>query len=263
MAGLTVVTGWSPSGYIEYGKKFFEAFDKHWPEDVPLLAYVEEVVPELTSKRRPVRQILISEIPGCKDFLDRHSTSNRAHGRLPLETWKEKERIAGYSYRFDAYKFCKQAFIPLHAASLTTTGLMCWLDADVVTFSGVPARGIEELLPPGKDLAYLGRGEKHSEIGFQLYRLPGALGMLGKFASLYDTDEVFQLPEWHSAFVFDHARKTTGVAAHDLTPRGVGHVWFQSPLGNWMDHLKGKRKTLGISMERYHKLSVAERRRYL
>lgn len=242
---LTVCTGWSPAGWVEYGKKFVDTFAKWWPDSVELVAYVEEPVP---LRRGKCRSVL--EIPGCREFLERHRENRAAQGLDKRPDWKPSAIASGYNWRWDAVKFCRQAFIPHAAAQECKTELLCWLDADVVTFSRVPPGFIEGLLPKGRDVAYLGRAVAHSEIGFQLYRLPHAMPLLKRFSDYYATDEVFKLPQWHSAYVWDAARREACLREHNLTPNGNGHVWWQSPLCKHTDHLKGKRKQMGMSQER-------------
>lgn len=255
---LTICTGWSPAGWIEYGRRFAETFAEFWPADVDLVVYGEQRVELPRGEFRELR-----EIEGCVEFLQRHDNPV-ARGRTPRDDlrhrWKPRELDAGYSYRFDAWKFCRQGFIPFDALCrldlVNDPQLLAWFDADVYTHARIPSGFIEGLLPAGAELAYLGRGEKHSEIGFQLYRVDAndaadrAGRMIDLFRDLYATDEVFSLPEWHSAYVFDTARKRSGVIAHDLTPGGRGHVWHQSPLRMYTDHLKGDRKAAGRSRER-------------
>lgn len=242
---LTVCTGWAPSGYSEYGRRFVESFAKHWPSSVRLIVYGEEPVLLPRGEMLP-----LSAIPGAAEFRERHRDSRRATGRDAKPFWRANWKASGYNFRWDAWKFSPQGFIPWHAAQICGTDHLCWLDGDVVTTKDVPEGFIESLLPAGKDVAYLGRRGVHSEIGFQLYRLPQAAPMLHRFRETYHSDEVFQLPEWHSAYVFDHARRETRIAAHNLTPDGEGHVWFQSPLAAYTDHLKGKRKGMERSPER-------------
>lgn len=242
---LTVCTGWSPSGWKEYGRTFAETFAEFWPASVELVAYTEEPV---VLPRGECRSVL--EIPGCREFLERHRKSSRANGREPTDRWKRSARASGYNWRFDAWKFSRQGFIPLAAALECKTELLCWLDADVVTFKKVPDGFVESLLPAGANVAHLGRTGSHSEIGFQLYRLPAAMNMLRHFRDYYASDSVFGLSEWHSAFVWEQARRESGITSHDLTPGGSGHVWFQSPLCRYMDHLKGSRKQIGRSSQR-------------
>lgn len=237
---LTVVTGWSPKGWKEYGENFVETFLKNWPEEVRLMVYTEE--PQDLGPR--VQVCSIWSIPGCSDFIRKWTGSRMANGREPSINWKRSCVLKGYNFKFDAVKFCRQGFIPLDAALKIRSGLMCWLDGDVTTFAKVPSGAVEELLPEGKDVAYLGRGEKHSEIGFQLYRIPNALEMLRLFSDMYKSESVFELKEWHSAFVFDTARKVTNIAGHDLTAGCEGEPWKKFPLFKYTYHLKGDRKKL-------------------
>lgn len=237
---LTVCTGWAPEGYRRYGREFAETFARHWPASVKLIVYGEEPVPLPRGEFRR-----LDSIAGAAEFRARWKDSKRANGREPGPKWKATCKTAGYNFRFDAWKFSPQGFIPYAAVQGCGTEFLCWLDADVVTQRRVPEGFIESLMPVGKDLAYLGRGDKHSEIGFQLYRMPGAADMLSTFRDLYNTDEVLGLKETHSAFVFDTARRATGIAAHDLTPGGSGDVFGVSPLAKYLVHLKGKRKRDG------------------
>lgn len=257
---LTVVTGWSPAGYLEYGRRFAETFDRYWPPAVNLVVYGEQpcVLP-----RGEFRTL--DQIPGCMEFLERNDTPKARGEYVPGEShnWKPSAVQKGYNFRFDARKFSRQGFIPMHAywqlsktSSPDGSKYLCWLDGDVVTHRKIPSGFIESLLPLGASVAYLGRGAKHSEIGFQLYDVSHAWAgvMLHAFAAMYAIDAVFRLKEWHSAYVFDEVRRRCerqiGMRSHDLTPGGSGHVWHQSPLRIYMDHLKGKRKEKGRSDER-------------
>lgn len=243
---LTVVTGWSPEGYELYGRTFVESFERFWPNDVRLIAYVEQ-------RRSLMRaeQILVGDIPEIADFLKRHQANAEARGRQPTHRWSAKSRARGYDYRFDAHKFGRVPLYLRHAAAVVREGPMIWLDGDVVTFAPVTPDLIEDVLPPDVDVSFLGRYGKHSEIGFQGYRLPGALPFINAFADWYTADAFWALPEWHSAYCFDETMRRTPGRYHNLTPGGSGHVWFQSPLGDVMDHLKGdKRKVRGRSAER-------------
>lgn len=244
---VTVVTGWSPAGWNLYGKQFVETFDRYWPKEYRLHMFVEEFNNELLQRhyngKRVLKQTNLAAIPGCMEFLDKYRFDKRANGKDVQPHWKPKTQTAGYNFRFDAWKFCRQGFIPYFAAKELGTGLLCWLDGDVVSKAQVPSGFLEGLLPEGKHIAYLGRDPKHSEIGFQLYRVPEALPMLQKFSLLYRTEAIFELPEWHSAYAFDAARKSSQeIASLNLTPGGSGDVWLQSALAPYSTHLKGKRK---------------------
>lgn len=234
----TIVTGWSPAGYEQYGRRFVSSFCKFWPDEYQLVVYVEEYFEHVPR----IEQLKLEVIPGCCEFIEKYRNDERANGRAIQPDWKDKCKREKYNFKFDAWKFCRQGFIPYDAAQRLERGLLCWLDGDVVTHARIPHGFIEGLLPEGKHIAYLGRPPKHSEIGFQLYRIPEALPMLFDFCEFYNIETVFGLKEWHSAYVFDTARSMNNVPSHNLTPRGMGHVWHQSPLAKYMDHLKGARK---------------------
>lgn len=266
---LVVCTGWNLEGWESYGRNFLESFTAYWPPEVRLDICGEGEAMEATSAaaagmhRRgdlvhAVTFTVLRGIPGCTEFLTRHQGDPIACGRQRLEghNWKERAVLAGYNWRYDAVKFSRQGFIPHFVgtrADNCDADFLCWLDGDVITHHRVGRTEITDLMPPGKAIAYLGREPKHPDIAFQLYDLrnPRALEFLREFRTAYATDWVFSLKEWHSAFVWKQIldRSFAGVA-HNLTPGGSGHVWHQSPLRLWGDHLKGERKKNGRSPER-------------
>lgn len=287
---LTVMTGWSPTGWFEYGRQFLDSFMRYWPRSVNLVVYGEPDVSGLMlqhlikkspfsgtiSGGRSVKYVDLAAIDGCVEFLAQYDNPiARGRERLPQHHWKERAVAAGYNWRFDAWKFCRQGFIPWHAAHHCETDFLCWLDGDVVTHAHLHSEAlITDLLPAGKSIAYLGREPKHPDIAFQLYDLrpgtaefthkdfvddkavldwlPPVWKVLAHFARLYRSGDVFELKEWHSAYVWQEAVRIAGAqqVLHNLTPGGSGHVWHQSPLRQWGDHLKGDRKSRGRSQER-------------
>jgi hypothetical protein len=252
----TVCTGFSPSGEREYGRNFLETFHKFWPQEVKLQCYTEQ---HTDVPRGGLRSLW--DCRGISDFLERHEDNLVARGRKVREGWRPKHVQKGYCYKFDAHKFCRQLFIP---------EVLAWSDADVVTFAPVPTDFVEGMLSDA-DLCYLGRVDTYSEIGFWAVRLnTKTRRFLEHLADMFRPgrpgppeepdvpEEVFKLTEWHSAFVFDHVRRLherAGLKALNLARptagRGNVHVWFQTPLGRYTDHLKGDaRKRAGRSLER-------------
>lgn len=248
----TIITGFSPKGYEAYGANFLSSFHALWPAHVRLLCFVEESPPG-PIPRGAERSLWTCK--GVREFIDRHASNMKFNGLEPMRGWAPKHIEKGYFYKFDAVKFCRQCFIPEGAAEELADGdVMAWSDGDVLTFQQVPEGFVDGLLGT-YDLCYLGRAGMHTELGFWAVRLgPTTRSLLWDLAEIYRSDKVFNLPEWHSAFVFDHVRKSyerIGLRSLNLTPGGRGHVWFQSPLGRYTDHLKGdRRKNDGRSMER-------------
>lgn len=249
----TIVTGFSPSGYSAYGAQFLLTFDRYWPREVGLRYFVEELTPAPCVRGGERR---LSTCNGAMEFIARHKDSPRANGREPIPgAWAPKHIANGYHFKFDAVKFSRQCFIPERAADDLEDGeVMAWSDADVVAFKEIPSGFVEGLLGD-HDVCYLGRNGTHTELGFWAVRLnPRTRDFLAAVAAMYRTDGVFALREWHSAYVWDTVRKcheAAGLKSLNMTPNGRGHVWFQSPLGRYTDHLKGTaRKAAGRSLER-------------
>ncbi len=258
----TICTGWHPEAWDEYAYRFIDGIVEFWPEGTKVIAYVEDG-PTIKgwSLTEPlcIEARLLWDCDGAHKFIW-HNKKIPAHcGKQECKIhkgWKAKDHRRGYTFRYDAVRFCKQMFIPEDAAKLLPDGeILAWFDADVVTFDHVPPDFIEQLLGEN-DLCYLGRNGYHSEIGFWAVRLNShTRPFLESLAQVYRNGEVFNMDEWHSAFVFDNRlellkRVNKEIKILNLSPNGKGHVWFQTPLGDYTDHLKGPRKKLGRSPER-------------
>ena len=96
---------------------------------------------------------------------------------------------------------------------------------------------------------------KYSECGFVGYNLrhPAIRDFFAAFKAFYTTDKVLKQREYHDSWLFDLVRKgfeRKGYRTHDIG-EGVGleagHVFVNSQLGNYMDHMKGNRKSEGSS----------------
>jgi len=248
----TVITSFHPEAYEQYAKSCLKSFDRWWPAEVPMVVYTEEPVKQTYR----AEQRSLWDIPGIKEFIDDHQDP-KFHGIEPLPSWSKKEIRAKYSWRFDAVKFCRQLFIPEHAASFLADGdIMVWLDADVISYAEVPGKFIEHLMTD-QGLVTIGRDRGSTDIGFWAIRLSHhARAFLAKMAEMCRSRTIFNLYEWHSGFVFDHCYGrfvADGMITHRnlVTGNRSGHVWFDCEVGRYTDHLKGPhRKVLGYSPER-------------
>lgn len=256
---MTVCTTWHPAGYKLYGHNFLTSFEKHWPKSIELGCWVEGAMP---SHRGPERQAApraqfheLGHCDGIIEFIGRNSGRPEVNGRIPNSRWTTRERVQNYAWRYDAVRFCRQLFVPEACADYMHDGdVLCWLDADVLTFRDVPEGFVEGLLGDA-DACHLGRNPQCSEIGFWAVRLnERSRPFVVSLAETYRSGHVFTLPEFHSGMVFDHCLRAAAILfdlrVRNLTPNGKGHVWFQSPLCHYTDHLKGDRKKAGRSHER-------------
>lgn len=236
---IRVCSGFAPSARYVYGERFLRAFDRYWPESVELQVYVEEPTPMPRNAERS-----LWSIPGALAFHSRHTLDPLVQGLVPTPRWKSKEVRRGYSFRTDACKFWKQILIPEAASAGMADGdVLVWLDGDVETLAPVPEDFVPRLIGAA-DVCFLGRAVGHSEIGFWAVRLdPRTRVFLHDIAEQYRTDAFLKLPEWHSAFVWDHVRRASGLIERNLCAPGLlGHVWPTTGLARYMRHDKGARK---------------------
>ncbi len=242
-----IISGFNWEGYELYGRNFLYSFDQHWPEQVKLAVYVEGPVSAPTR----VAQRSLWDIPGCREFIVGYGADPRFNGRAPVPGWRGKDHRAKYAWRFDAVRFCRQLFIPEHAVNKLRDGdVFAWLDADVVTYDTVPNGFIKGLLDH-RDLVYLGRKHQATELGFWAIEVnPKTRRFVKKLADVCRSGEIFKMDEWHSGYVWDRIREKSDLFEHSLTNKD-GHVWFETDLGLYTDHLKGnQRKARGWSVER-------------
>lgn len=238
---IRVCSGWSPRGREQYGNRFEISFDRWWPQSVELQVYVEKVYPMRRAAERS-----LWDCEGSTEFAQRHQDNLELAGMQPTSDWKAKDHAKGYNFRFDALKFWKQILIPRQAAKGLEDGdILIWLDGDVETIAPVNIGAIGSLVDKC-DVAFLNRDNKHSEIGFWAIRIsPRTLQFLDDMAALYTSDEFLKLREWHSAYIWDHARRMMGPSMlewHLCHPGASGHVWPKTILARWMRHDKGDRK---------------------
>lgn len=264
MRSVSAVTTCNESGYEQYGRLMIESFDRHWPSGVVLHVYVEGFVPDKRSERI-VYHDLLAECPGLVAFKRRHADNPVAHGEVGRRRWEvitdwSKPRIKlrrvdwGLGFWWNAVRFSHKTFAIFHAARTAGTDVLFWIDADIKVFADVPAAFLDTLMPEDCLLSYLAR-PKYSECGFVGYNLRhrdiGAF--IYEFESLYTRDRIFRLREFHDSYVFDVVRRRferRGCRTYDIgegVGREAGHVFVNSRLGRFMDHMKGDRKTDGAS----------------
>jgi hypothetical protein len=244
---VEIVTGFSDKGYAEYGHRFLDSYEKFGIHYRDLIVYThgikEQVRPWVTQREQ-------NEIPGLLEFLDKYSNPTTQGRKDPDGRWKLKELANGYSFRFDAHKFCRMVFVMHHAATQCKYDHMVWLDGDTVVRKIIPPALISRALPKDCVYSYLGRPSKYTETGFLVFKVPEILPILEAWVGYYKTGRFLKESEWHSAWLFDRARiRYPDLRGHNLTPNGSGHVIHQCWVGTIFDHCKGKRKRRGRSPE--------------
>lgn len=233
-----VITLMWGDAWRRYGKRFALSFAKFWPSSVELTVVTDEP----HGMERRADEYPIFDVPAWQDFMDRHRTSARAQGR---ESRDRKAKPGERFWKHDAVKWAPQGLCPMVGLQGLSDGdMLAWFDADVETTAPVPAHWLNILLD-GRDVACLLRGTQHPEIGFWCIRVGKATRVaVREFAALYASDRIFALPEWHSAYAWQHAfREIDPRRVTNLNPTMMrGHCWPHTRLAQYTVHKKGKLK---------------------
>ena len=247
-----LITTFNKAGYLKYGATMIDTFAQRLlGHNIKLTVYAEACVPDLAVN------VSVRNIPGdCKelqDFLNRHKNNDMAHGRAgPPDVYKPNKQ-----FRWDAVRFCWKVFATKMAfQEYNQADWLIWVDADTLCHTQTPEDFMSKVCVEDQDITYLGRGERyHPECGWVAYNLRrgNAQRFITRFVDLYEKDAIFNLPEWHDSYVWGHLKKQMpDIKFYNLNPKPdlkgfAGHPFINSPLGEYMDHMKGKRKDQGHS----------------
>jgi hypothetical protein len=250
---INVVTSCSLAGWNKYGLKCLEGIGQYWPKQIQYHIVSEEpsLIPLQDLKRvRAWRNIdltiwSIYSYLDAQKFYDRHMNNHAARGL--------NSSNGRYDFRKDAWRFSKKVFSIALIASMYPYGRLIWMDADTITLKEMPYELLTRLPPDGYDMAYLDRSKirYHSECGFIGYNLnrPTTMNFITAFSELYASDRVFSLKEWHDSWVFDWLRANLKSEGYQIPYTDHRHPFNFSELGQYLDHLKGRRKDVGVSTD--------------
>lgn len=253
MREFAVVTTFNQEGYELYGKQMIQTFLKHWPKQVQLHVYTECCWPE--ERAENLHYVNLAEAcPKLIEFKRRHARNPKAKGELKLGV-TPKGKILGLGFRWNAIRFAHKVYALVHAGQSVQTDVLFWVDGDTRSFADIPIEFLDQLVPQSTYSCYLGRRGKYTECGFVGYNCchPMHEQFMQAFQRLYDSDQLFNQPEWHDSFLYDVLRvqfEQRGMLNNNLSAHmdiKEGHPFINSTLGTYMDHLKGDRKALGKS----------------
>ena len=273
---IKVITSYKPGSWNVYAKKGIESMAEQFPKEIDIVVYAEEPKPECKYDRIQWIDLNNAE-PALTKFKSKHKNVPVANGerqeldggvRRPkaLKTKGGKDASKG-SYLWAAVRFANKVFCVVNAVRNSKDyDYVVWLDGDTFTFRPVPIDFFIQQLPLETMVTYLGRenpklndGGKYPECGFVGYNMkhPHIQTFIDQWEELYITDKVFELLEWHDSYVFWHLtkkfRSEYNIQVNDIGYwKGVKghHVFINSELGLYMDHMKGKRKQVGTSQKK-------------
>jgi hypothetical protein len=235
----------SRDGWTEYGEKFVRSFLKYYPASTRLYMYID-FAPTVKHDRIIYRNT--SECYGLESFQNNI-------GRLPFA--RGKTIVSDLHIVWNAGKFAFKVFSVEHCVLNAEEDVVTWIDADTIAFRRMNLDFISSLIPPYCLLNYLGRSNKYTECGYVSYNKQDPLcdEFVRNFAELFRSGAIFSLKEWHDSYVFDLLRyvyeQYHGAMTYNISFREMGfdHVFINSPLGKYLDHLKGPRKAEGKSRQ--------------
>ena len=259
MPTLAVVTTFPPNRWTTYAKRMIHSHVNYWPNDVKLYAYYEGTKPDFEHDK--VQFVNIEEAnPELIAFKSRHRDDPVANGETrEIPGGVRRDPNAGKndrgkgSYLWDAVRFAHKTFAVDHGLKTIDADYVLWLDADTYTFRKINKDFVTGLLPKNKLVNFLGRGDKYPECGWVCYnkKHPKIGEFMQYWTSLYIRDTIFEELEWHDSYLFWQCVKR--IAPNDGVDIGKGagakghHVFINSVLGAYIDHMKGKRKVKGKS----------------
>ena len=259
MRSLAVITTFPPNRWEAYAKRMLESFIANWPNDVKLYVYYEKKLPEIINSK--IEYINLEEVnPGLVKFKERHKNDPVANGELqeiPNGVRRRPEAVKNDkgkgSFLWDAVRFAHKTYCVYHAIRNINTDVILWLDADTYTFKSISKEFVLNLIPENKLVNYLGRGDKFPECGWVSYNKqhPQITEFINAWIELYEKDTLFKHLEWHDSYVFWQVLKQIAPDQGADIGKGAGakghHIFVNSVLGEYIDHLKGKRKIKGKS----------------
>jgi hypothetical protein len=259
MKSLSVLTTFPPNRWNAYAKRMIESFIQHWPNDIKLHVYYEQEKPTLEHEKI-VYHDLEKVCPELVSFKNKHKDDPVANGELNKipngvrrpDDAGDKDRGKG-SYLWDAVRFAHKTFAVDHAIKNCNTNFVLWLDADTYTFRPISKEFVLELLPNDKLVNFLGRGDKYPECGYVTYNTkhPKIEKFMSTWTQMYTSGSIFKELEWHDSYLFWQVVKRVAPSDGVDIGKGAGakghHVFINSVLGQYIDHMKGKRKIKGKS----------------
>ena len=270
---IKIITSYKPGCWEQYAKKGIGSMALQFPKNLDIFVYAEEPKPFCEHDRLKWIDLNTAE-PNLINFKERHKNDPVANGKLQevsggVRRLAELQTLGGAdknneSFLWDAVRFSNKVFCIINAVKNSSGyDYVIWVDADTYTFRPIPDNFFIKLCPQQTMVTYLGRedqkhpdGGKFPECGFVCYNLnhPEIKNFIQDWENLYTSDEVFKILEWHDSFVFWHLikkyRSQKNIAVHDIGYQsGVQghHVFVNSVLGKYIDHMKGTRKIAGTS----------------
>lgn len=237
---FSMVTTFHQAGYDLYGKNMLESFDRYYPQQIDLHVYYEGNLPEVKSDR--IHYYAYED--HCPEFYEFEK--------------RNKDRQYPPGFRYQAIRFAHKPYAILSHLRNCDSRYVIWCDADTVATRPIPFSFIKRLVHRKAYVSCLTRITRYTECGYFILDTQHKYHneFIDRFINkMYSADLLFNEREWHDSWIFDVVRKQMEAEGKIRTfslsgLKDAAHPFVQGPLGEYLDHLKGKRKETGHSPER-------------
>lgn len=250
MKKFSILTTFPEKYYTLYGKKFIETFDTYWDKTIPLYVYFEGPKDHEVYQLQNERIFILdydTECPKQVDFEKR----NAKNKKIFIDSY--------FNIKEAAVRFSHKVYALTYHCKKNISHYVVWLDADTITIGDVDSTWLDKLTHKNCYISTLVRVNVPIEAGFILLDTthPYHKEFIYRYEDIYNSDKIFGYKEWHDGYLLDllikAMHKEEKIKIFNLSPPNYGkhgHPFVEGILGEKLDHLKGKRKQLGYSVER-------------
>ena len=248
MRSLEVATTYNKKYYDICGKKMIETFIEYWPKHVHLYCYWQEQQPEIFADNVHYLELYKSQ-PQLKKFVDDNKDD-------PVKCGMKNGQ---YSFQRDGVKFSHKVFAQSHRIINTESDMLLYLDADTYTHAGPNLNYLDEIMPQNALATFFGRPKLYDETGFYMHNAKHQRSQdwANTMERIYLNGELWDYDMQVDCYTMYKARQEHNdsfcldLVEHHLSAHGTAlgksHPFVNSPLGLFLDHLKGDRKEIGHS----------------
>lgn len=264
---ITVVTTFHLEGMEKYGQRFIDSFAARVNKNIKLIVYAEGCTPVNPDPGQIAIQDAQATLPKLNAFKQQWKDVPKANGNISADPVRSRRKDSNKPFKWDAIRFANKVYAVFDACAKREGDWIVWMDADTFVHSDWSLEQFKELLPNNAYITYVGRGKGSQtwpECGFYGLNMnhPVCHSFLEDFEQMYeDADNgMFLLDEWHDSYIFGEIlKKYNDFPSHDYSAEmylseaksgGGGHPLINGPLGKWIDHMKGGRKSTGKSLRK-------------
>lgn len=224
---IGIVSTFSDHGYHEYGKYFVESCKRYIDPLISVRIYIDNLKIEDFNNIEFLK--LEPSVPQLTEFKTRNSH----------RTYKD--------YKFDGIRFAHKTYATFHAANQSVDYLI-WLDSDTEIYNFIDKDYFLKFLPKGSFVGYIGR-KGISETGFLIFDMNHlyAKDFFKRYQWYYDSDALYDLGEYHDAYIFDTVRKEFEadgrISSYNVSPAECTKGHFNATFNGYMVHYKGDDKS--------------------